>query len=632
MNFILGRKFSLVLMIAIGSTLSSNITFAAGRPNILWIYQEDTSPWMACYGYDIQKGWTPHVDRLAKEGVLFSRAFVPFPVCSACRSSLIVGANAIRFGAHEHRSRRGNLVKPLPSGMKTIPELMREHGYFAFNKGKTDYNFLEKGLYPAITKKNIQRPWRDRPEGQPFFGQIQLKGGKTNTTKWPTEKRTDPRSVTVPADYPQTDLYREVVAQHFDAIRADDLIIGRILDALESDNLLEETIVAYFSDHGANNLVRHKQMPTEGGLHVPFIVRFPKKGQPVAPGSVREDLVNMLDLSATTLSWAGIKQPHWFEGHDLFAADFEPRTFVAAAKDRLDHTIDRVRSIRTERYRYTRNFFLDRVLLQPQYRDDRPFTIALHTAYADGSLAPHLKKIYFGERCPEELYDVVEDPAQTQNLVESSRHADILALHQELMNSWLAEGDYGEQAEPDEELRANGNPGLKWGTGVNPEYEHIRKDSDGDGLSDTWEEVNSRDPQNGQLIFEFDCGGWQTEGWRSKDITDNIAGFQGYLDFHLVRGKGFLYRDGLSAKVTRADREIAVRLRCSTDAAVALMVNGKPAGQPSRIRGGNEWQTCLFPLKNFLSKHDFFQQVAIQLSGSDAAFVEIDSIKLVRQP
>ena len=108
-------------------------------------------------------------------------------------------------------------------------------------------------------------------------------------------------------------------------------------------------------------------MLTEGGLHVPFVVMGPNKYVP--KNSVRNDLVNMLDLSATTLSWAGVDVPNWYEGQNLFSKNFIPRVFVSAHKDRLDHTIDRVRTIRTENYRYIRNYKLDRIFLQPQYRD-----------------------------------------------------------------------------------------------------------------------------------------------------------------------------------------------------------------------------------------------------------------------
>ena len=127
-------------------TLLLNINVSAqGKPNILWLFQEDTSPWMGAYGYDVQKGKTPVIDKMAAEGVLFKRAYVPAPVCSACRSAVIVGANQFRFGAHEHRSRRGKGALPLPEGMKIIPQLFQEAGYSTFNQGKDDYNFT----YPS---------------------------------------------------------------------------------------------------------------------------------------------------------------------------------------------------------------------------------------------------------------------------------------------------------------------------------------------------------------------------------------------------------------------------------------------------------------------------------------------------
>ena len=102
-----------LIIISVFSLLIPAVSRAAERPNILWIFQEDTSPWMGCYGSSVNDDWTPRIDQMAAEGVRFTRAFVPFPVCSPCRSSMAVGANAIRFGAHEHRSRR-TLNNPRP--------------------------------------------------------------------------------------------------------------------------------------------------------------------------------------------------------------------------------------------------------------------------------------------------------------------------------------------------------------------------------------------------------------------------------------------------------------------------------------------------------------------------------------
>ena len=586
-------------------------------PNILWLFQEDLSPWLGCYGFDIQKGHTPTIDAMAARGVRFSRAYVPAPVCSICRSAIITGANQIRFGAHEHRSRRGEAEQPLPEGMKTIAELMTEQGYFCFNVGKTDYNFEHSEVFQAIPKNQNKTPWRVRKNDQPFFGQIQLKGGKLNTKKF--DDKTDRAKVTIPGDYPQTDLYREVVAEHFDSARMDDGIIARILKRLEADGLTDSTIVVYFSDHGANNLVRHKQQPTEGGSHVPFIITGPAPWVPEP--SVRDDLVSMLDLSATTLQWAGVAQPDWMEGQSLFSEKFAPREFVATARDRCDNTIDRIRSIRTDQFRFTRNYMLDRVLLQPQYRDKKDFLKALRDAYADGSLDPKLAKIYFGERPYEELYDVKKDPAQLNNLIDDVTYAKEVARHRKLLDDWLAKGDAGAQDEPVIELKMANN--KKWGLGLNAEYESIRKDSDGDGLSDTWEKLNDRDPADGKLLFGFDCGGWQTEGWEADGKLTNIAGRQGFLDFDLGDGTGAIRRDSLSTKIDSA-KELRIRLRSDRLETLTMSVNGNKCGEV-KIETGSEFNT--YPLVTQPIAGDQVNSLRLDFKAPPGTTVEIDWIK-----
>lgn len=593
---------------------------AREKPNILWLVQEDTSPWMGCYGYPANQGHTPVVDRLAKDGVIFRRAYVPVPVCSPCRSSFIVGTHAFRYGAHEHRSRRGKAGKPLPKGMKTLPELMQAAGYFTFNQGKTDYNFtVPKAIYGKFKGALASLP-RDRP----FFGQIQLKGGKTNTRNWPQARSADPAKAVVPADYPKNEMYRKIVAQHCDAIRSDDDRIGRILAELKKADLTDSTIVVYFSDHGANNLVRHKQQPTEAGLHVPLIIRGPTKWVPA--GQVRNDLVSILDVTATTLTWAGIPHPEWIEGHSLFAPDFKPRTFVGSARDRCDHTIERIRSIRTDRYRYTRNYLLDRVLLQPQYRDNRDYLKSLRQAYADGTLAPKLSEIYFGERPAEELYDMANDPAQVNNLAASPAHQAVLAEHRSIMAAWLSRGDLGAGEEPAVELDMNGNGRFK---GVNPEYERVRVDSDGDGLSDRWEKYNGRDPGDGRLKFEFDCGGWQTEGWISDGGLTPITGRQGFLDFDLLAVNASISRAGLKLDAGKNKGRLTIRLRATADTTLNVFANGRELGA-SRIAGNNKFTTAEIPLGAAWA--GTIEHIKIMFAAPKGTTLEMDWIRAVPAP
>ncbi|EDM28429.1 probable sulfatase [Lentisphaera araneosa HTCC2155] len=565
--------------------------FAEDKPNILWLFQEDTSPWMGAYDYEVQKGETPVIDKMASEGVIFKRAYVPAPVCSACRSAVIVGANQFRFGAHEHRSRRGKGALPLPQGMKTLPQLFKEAGYATFNQGKDDYNFTyPPSTYIKVNGKQTSMSWREMPKGKPFFGQIQLKGGKTNTGKFPRERKTNPGAVTVPADYPQNQMYREIVAQHCDTIRSDDDRIGRILDELKKDGLMGKTIVVYFSDHGANNLIRHKQMPTEAGLHVPLVIIGPEKWVPKQ--AVRNDLVTILDVSATSLTWAGIDYPEWIEGQNLFADDFKARSYVGSGRDRCDHTIDRVRTIRTDKYRYTRNYKLDRVFLQPQYRDNKDYLKFMRSEYAKGTLDPKLAEIYFGERPAEELYDITLDPAQVNNLAKLPKYQAVLKEHRQILNSWVAKGDLGAGQEPDIELEINGNGRFK---GVNAEYERVRTDSDGDGLSDLWEQYNNRDPKDGQLMFEFDCGGWQNEGWISDGKTTNISGRQGFLNFDLIAEKASLKRSGLKLDSSRNQGDLVLRIRSNTPAEIQFSANGENIAS-SKVSGTDEFNDLNFAL------------------------------------
>ena len=150
------------------------------RPNILWLYVEDMNDWMGCYGDKLVK--TPSIDSLAANGVRFDRAYMPAGVCSATRSALITGTMQTTFGIHNHRSSRDNSAGrfpslgmiSLPENVLTVPELFRKAGYFTYNKGKDDYNFV----YDRSRLYSGANHWRSRKKGQPFFAQIQMKGGK----------------------------------------------------------------------------------------------------------------------------------------------------------------------------------------------------------------------------------------------------------------------------------------------------------------------------------------------------------------------------------------------------------------------------------------------------------------------
>ena len=447
------------------------------RPNILWITAEDMNPWLSCYGTKLIT--TPRFDGMAAEGVRFSRAYVTAPVCSACRSALITGTMQTTLGVHNHRSSRDNATKPehkglgmihLPKGVKTVPEHFRDAGYATFNAGKTDYNFVydNKKLYSLGNLKEAAA--QDRP----FFGQIQLKGGKNGKAVLKDKLPVRADQVSVPPYYPDHPVYRDMIADHYACVLGTDVSTGKILDELKSLGLLDDTIVIFFSDHGMPGGLRHKQFCYEGGINVPLIVRWPKNFPVTKPGLVVDDLVNTIDVAVTSMVLAGLDVPAHMEGRDLFAKDYTPREYVISARDRCDYTIERIRAVVTKRYKYLRNFLTDRPYLQPQYRDGRDFTIIWKKLYAEGKLTLEAAAFAAPTRPAEEFYDLEKDPHEVRNLAKDPKHAKELQRLRDILATWMKDtddqGQYPESAEGLLQVMS------RWGNKcVNPEYEAVRK-------------------------------------------------------------------------------------------------------------------------------------------------------------
>ncbi len=486
---------------------------AEDRPNILWIFVEDLSPYMGCYGDNVNAGHTPTIDRLAAEGVLFRRTFMPAPVCSPCRSAIITGVMQTTAGTHQHRSSRAGkgpvpkaLRIDLPEGIVTVPELMRTAGYFTFNSGKDDYNFHydRRALYSVGTKPNYRHgangwqgnsaehpgsltegTWSARPnKAQPWFGQIMLWGGKAGAKHVRDGEKLADGEVPLPPYFPDTPAHRRSWTTHYNAVRGTDHQVQQVLDQLKADGELDSTLVFFFSDHGNNQSLRHKQFCYEGGVHVPLVVWG--ASDLWKSGTVRSDLVSGLDIPATTLALAGVELPTYLDGVDLFAANHRPRTRVISARDRCDYTIDRIRTVRTDNFRYIRNDFPDRPMLQAQYRDNARTVKDLKRLHAAGELTEYQAAHWFGPRPAEELYALATDPHQMRNLATDPAFEDELVKHRGLLSHWIeATGDRGQQPEDPQQLRATfelwRDRAIFKNADVNPEYDQFRTPPDREG-------------------------------------------------------------------------------------------------------------------------------------------------------
>lgn len=455
-----------------------------GPPNILWIYVEDISPDLGCYGNNLVR--TPFLEQLADEGIKYTNAITPAPVCSSTRSALITGIMQTTLGLHNHHSSRTEASAILlPDSVVTIPQLLKEAGYFTFNHGKDDYNFWynREDLYSGSYRKHglygnsgVLVDWKSRKDlEQPFFGQIQLKGGKhmfSEEFRNKIDSQTDRSQIVLPPYYPQDSIFVEEWAQYLDTHQITDMEVREIVERLREDGILDNTIIFFFADHGMRGL-RHKQFLYEGGLKVPFILAGYGDQLDIPKGVTRSDLVNLLDISATTLSLAGLPLPDYLDGKDLLAKHYKPHDYVVSARDRCDFTIDRIRSVRTERFKYIRNFLTDRSALQPNYRDEWESTIHFRKLNLEGELNPIQARHASMDRPSEELYDLVTDPHELINLADSLLFQQDLLRNRALLDNWIRDtNDQGQYPEDDENLKFM--LGIWGDQAVNPEYDKIR--------------------------------------------------------------------------------------------------------------------------------------------------------------
>jgi arylsulfatase A-like enzyme len=327
------------------------------------------------------------------------------------------------------------------------------------------YDFLprKRGWGPAALVAG--ECWEGRKKGQPFFGQVQLGGGKLGRR---APKVIDRTKVPVPPYYPDIPLVREEIAHHYDCLLKTDEQVGQIIAALKRDGLYDNTLIFCFSDHGYK-LHRHKQFVYEGGIHMPMMVAGPG----VAARQVRKDLISGIDIAPACLSAAGIEVPKHMEGADFLAEDYTQRKFVVASRDRCDYTIERIRALVTPQFKYLRNYLTDRPFMQPSYKDPWPVSKKFREMMANGEMN-ETQLIFFGpKKEPEELYDLANDPHEIHNLANDPKFKKQLLRHRRLLDNWIKEtGDQG--------LKTESDPGLlavlkRWGAKcVNPEYDRVR--------------------------------------------------------------------------------------------------------------------------------------------------------------
>jgi arylsulfatase A-like enzyme len=393
-----GTTATMVCLLALGSCALASAPGAARRPNILFIVPDQLrAQALGCAGNPDVK--TPNLDRLAREGLVFNRAFANSPVCCPARAVLLTGKYAHRNGmtANDLRLRGSEttlaeLLKAagyrtgfigkwhLDGGRREpgfVPPGERRQGfdYWAANECSHDHfnnHYFRDDPTPIPLGKYEAEGWTDlaveflrRPEERPFFLMVMM-GPPHDPYKAPPryEALYDPARLAMRPNWVEGSRMgsRQDIASYYAQVTAIDDQIGRLMSVLAEQNLRDETIVVFTSDHGdmlGSQGQRLKRKPWEESIRVPCFISFPGR---VKSGERTDAIITHVDMAPTLLGLCGLGIPRSMQGTDLSravlrrsAAGPDSAFFQIFGPFNGDSTPFGWRGVRTGRYMYARS-------------------------------------------------------------------------------------------------------------------------------------------------------------------------------------------------------------------------------------------------------------------------------------
>lgn len=409
------------------------------RPNIVVFIGDDVG-WRDSGAYGNPSVRTPHIDRLAREGLRVEHAYLTIAQCSPSRISILTGKYPHSTGAED-------LHMPLPEGERMVPSYLQEQGYFTGHMQKTHYgphaNAQFQWYSPDLSADFPD--FLDAAEGRPFFLWVGFSDAHRPYEAGAVDPPHDPGLVQVPPYLVDTPETRADLALYYDEIARMDGEIGRMVAELERRGLRENTLIVYMSDNGMP-FPRAKGTVYDEGIRTPLIFAWPRA---VAPGQVYDrGLVSVIDLAPTFLELAGAPPAATMQGASIRDLLSDPAAHPGREmvfSERNWHDCDEhIRSLRTERYKLIRtDAYLDLPLCTAADLASSPTWFSLIAAKKGGTLTPGQARLFETPRARIELYDLEADPWELVNVGDQAEYA---ATAQELalaLDRWIQEtGDF----------------------------------------------------------------------------------------------------------------------------------------------------------------------------------------------
>lgn len=422
---------------------------------------------------------------MADKGVIYPNVFSVSGVCAPSRAAIAtgmypssIGANHMRTNSYMEQTGLKAYEAVPPPEVKMVSELLRKNGYYTTNNYKEDYQF--RAPVTAWDESSPYAHWRNREDGQPFFsifnftethesGLFEPYGFRHIETRhyqaedraytWEPGRMTEEETpVHLPKDtqfdippyLPDNEVVRNDMWKMYNNIAEMDRQVGAVLDQLEADGLLDNTIIFFYGDHGGP-LPRQKRLIYDSGLNTPMIIRFPEK---MRAGTKDDQLISFVDFAPTLLSLIGEQPKEYMQGQAFlgkYKAE-EERDYIHAAADRFDAFTDVIRAVRDKRYKYIRNYRPEQGYYLPiSYRERIPTMQELLRLHEEGELN-EIQEQWFRESKPkEELFDVKADPHELNNLADNPEYREKLNELSSEMDRWIKE--IGDQPNlPEEQL------------------------------------------------------------------------------------------------------------------------------------------------------------------------------------
>jgi len=353
-----------------------------------------------------------------------------------------------------------------PPNVKMVSQILRENGYYCTNNKKEDYQFYKSVL--AWDESSIFAHWRNRPKDSKFFSVFNF--GVTHESNlwnpWYRQFDLDPFPpdrdvgkwweqfsgiekslyvskdihIDIPPYLPDNITVRNDMMRMYSNIVEMDEKVGLIIDQLEEDGLLEETIIVFYTDHGGP-LPRQKRLLYDSGIKVPMIIRYPNK---VRAGQIDERMISFVDFAPTLLSMVEIEPPDYYHGlpfEGLFKSK-DDREYIHAAADRFDEYYDQIRAVRDKQYKYLRNYNPDKPYYLPlEYRERMNSMQELLLLEKEGKLNENQMQWFRQSKPEEELFDTFSDPHELRNLAKEPNFEKKLIELRKECDRWIQDID-----------------------------------------------------------------------------------------------------------------------------------------------------------------------------------------------